>query len=460
MNDLPFHVAASQRLGESIVQGEPFLDPWVSQWSLGFPLWRIYQPLPHLVAAAVMALCSPFAPPASSFAVFYYLLEVLVPLSVYLGARLMGLNPLAAGLASILVLTPNEGADFGRFGLSYGGYVWRGSGLYTELFALEVMVPALGLVAYAIDSGRREVSAALGLALTTISHIFFGYVAFVTTAVWALAGPRDGRSRRIARAASIAGMAILLLLWFVVPMMLTGGEVNRSRWDPAWKWDSYGAAIILREVFSGRMFDYGRFPVLSLMVGLGTLIALFNLKESLARRLLALTAVWLALFFGRETWGHLLLLVGMPTLFHLHRLQAAFELFAVMMAAWGLERALAAAMSAPRFVTLAAGAVLGGAILFLALRTARSFFISTRSPARQPCPRSSVSVAISRRRSRHPGNSRRTPRPGLGRASRGLGRKFQSWRRAGLLFSEPLWHGRGDQPLPHNLPDFGLHGAA
>ena len=68
VNDLPFHFGASQRLGESIVHGEPFLDPWVSLWSLGFPLWRIYQPLPHLVAATVIALCHPFAAPESTFA--------------------------------------------------------------------------------------------------------------------------------------------------------------------------------------------------------------------------------------------------------------------------------------------------------------------------------------------------------------------------------------------------------
>src|SRR5438445_12499146 len=60
VNDLPFQIGASQRLGESLAHAEPFLDPWVSQWSLGFPLWRIYQPLPHLVAAAVIAVCAPF----------------------------------------------------------------------------------------------------------------------------------------------------------------------------------------------------------------------------------------------------------------------------------------------------------------------------------------------------------------------------------------------------------------
>jgi hypothetical protein len=367
VNDLPFQIAASQRLGESIAHGAPFLDPWLSQWSLGFPLWRIYQPLPHLVAAAVIALCRPFASPSSSFATFYYLLLVLLPASCYLGARLMGLNPLAAGLASILILMPNEGGDFGRYGLSYGAYVWRGSGLYTELFAIELMLPTLGLVACAIDSGRRQAGAALGLAVTALSHIFFGYIAFVSTAIWAFAGPSENRSRRIARAAMIVACAMLLLAWFLIPMMLAGGEVNRSRWDPGYKFDSYGAPIILRELFSGRLLDFGRAPLLTLMVALGSLIAAVNLKDSLARRLLVLTAVWLALFFGRETWGQLLVLVGIPSQFHLHRLEAAFELFAVLLAAWGLERVIAAAIRAPSLVTIGAGAIVGAAIILLAL---------------------------------------------------------------------------------------------
>ncbi|MGB6564305.1 MAG: hypothetical protein WBE69_17035 [Candidatus Binataceae bacterium] len=371
VNDLPFQIEASQRLGESIAHGEPFLDPWVSQWSLGFPLWRIYQPLAHLAAAAVIALCRPFAAPAASFAAFYYLLLVLVPASTYLGARLMGLNPLAAGLASILILAPNEGGDFGRYGLSYGAYVWRGSGLFTELFAFDLMLPALGLVARAIDSGRRQTGAALGLALTTLSHIFFGYIAFVSTAIWALITPSDSRSQRVARAVSIAARAMLLLAWFVVPMMLAGGEVNRSRWDPAYKFDSYGAPVILRELFSGGLFDFGRAPVLSLMVALGVLTAAFNLRDVLARRLLVLTTIWLGLFFGRETWGHLLGLAGIPSQFHLHRLEAAFELFAILLAAWGLERAIAASMRAPAFVTIVAGVVLGAAILLLAMDRAQ-----------------------------------------------------------------------------------------
>src|SRR6266851_8606366 len=191
VNDLPFHIGAAQVLGHSIAHGEPFMDPWVSQWSLGFPLWRIYQPLPHLLAAVVIALARPFGSPAASFAALYYVLLVLMPASVYVGARLMGLNPLAAGLASILILAPAEEGDFSRYGLSFDAYAWRGSGLFSELVAFEMLMLALGLVARAIDSGKRETTAALALALTALSHVFFGYIAFVSIAFWALVRPGD-----------------------------------------------------------------------------------------------------------------------------------------------------------------------------------------------------------------------------------------------------------------------------
>ncbi|MEO6326724.1 MAG: hypothetical protein ABIT01_00900, partial [Thermoanaerobaculia bacterium] len=58
LNDDVFHAVASQRLGEAIAAGEPFLDPWLADWGLGFPVWRSYQPLPHLVAAPFVVSAS------------------------------------------------------------------------------------------------------------------------------------------------------------------------------------------------------------------------------------------------------------------------------------------------------------------------------------------------------------------------------------------------------------------
>src|SRR5688572_30947280 len=81
LNDLVFHRAASERLGEAFLRAEPFLDPWVSEWSLGYPVWRSYQPLPHLVAAFVLRFSAPLASTDATFAGFYYILLTLLPLS-------------------------------------------------------------------------------------------------------------------------------------------------------------------------------------------------------------------------------------------------------------------------------------------------------------------------------------------------------------------------------------------
>ncbi len=104
VNDLSFHIAASQRLADSLVTGDSFLDPWMSIWALGFPLWHFYQPIPHMIAGLWLAVTSHFASAPASFAVLYYILMVVLPATTYLGARLLGLEPIAAGFAAILVI--------------------------------------------------------------------------------------------------------------------------------------------------------------------------------------------------------------------------------------------------------------------------------------------------------------------------------------------------------------------
>src|SRR5262249_34361160 len=190
----------------------------------------------------------------------------------------------------------------------------------------------------ALDCGRGRAGTPLLIAATSLSHIVFGYVAVVSAVVLALVGAAGKRAERLARLVTILAPAGILLLWFVVPLFLSRAAVIHSRFEDWFKWDSLGAPFLLEEIVSGRFFDYGRFATLSLAVLVGLAVALATLADPLSRRLFALAAVWLVLYFGRETWGHLLVLVGVPTDFHLHRLQAAFELSAIFLAAFGVER--------------------------------------------------------------------------------------------------------------------------
>jgi hypothetical protein len=74
-------------------------------------------------------------------------------------------------------------------------------------------------------------------------------------------------------------------------LFLSGSEVNHSRWEPAFKWDSFGAPFILSELFSGRLLDAGRPPILSLLLAVGTIAGFCAIRETLSRRLLALAAL-------------------------------------------------------------------------------------------------------------------------------------------------------------------------
>lgn len=365
LNDLAFHVAASERMETAFARGEPFLDAWVSEWDLGYPVWRSYQPLPHAAAALVLWLFRGFGDPAAIFAVLYYLLLVTFPMSVYLGARLLGLPPPAAGLAALLALAPSAAGDADLYGLGYGSVVWRGLGLYTQLFALHLMVISTGMCARALDTGERKqrVLAGLLLALTALAHIVFGYAAFVSAAVVAVVGPGGRRRVRLVRLATVVLPALLLLAWFVVPLVLARDVVNHSRFEPAMKWDSYGARFILGELFSGRLLDFGRLPLLTILLAAGTLGAFLSYRDARARRLLALSVLWLVLFFGRATWGRLITLAGVPADFPLHRLQGVFELYAVLLGSYGLVWWMAWAAQRRRWLVPAGGIAVALAVV-------------------------------------------------------------------------------------------------
>ena len=368
LNDVVFHLAASERLETSVERGEPFLDPWVSEWSLGYPVWRSYQPLPHLVAAVAIRMFRSVAEPASTFSALFYLLIVAFPMSVYVGARLLGLSPPAAGLASLLVFAPSATGLPGSFGLGYGSLTWRGSGLYTQLFALHFLAIGLGATARALDDGRwnTRMWAALLLALTSLSHIVFGYAAFVSAAILAVLGPRARWPVRIVRLVTIVGPALVLMSWFLIPLWQARDIVNHSRLEVPEKWDSFGAQFILSELLSGRWLDFGRFPALSLVIAAGALVAiLIGRRDPRAQRLLGLSAVWLVLFFGRETWGRLTILAGVPADLHLHRLQAVFEITAILLGSFGVVEAVGWMAARQRWAAAACSVLLGAAILLI-----------------------------------------------------------------------------------------------
>ena len=154
MSSLP-RLPPPETPGSRLRARAPFLDSWVSEWALGYPIWRSYQPLPHAAAAALLRLFRGIAEPDAIFADFYYFLLIAFPVSVYIGARLLGLPPPAAGLAALLAFAPSANGDLHGYRVEFTGPRSQ-TGLYTQLFALHFMVLAVGMTARALDEGERR----------------------------------------------------------------------------------------------------------------------------------------------------------------------------------------------------------------------------------------------------------------------------------------------------------------
>ena len=260
LNDDAFHAAATDRLAEAIASGEPFLDPWVANWGLGFPIWRSYQPLPHVVAAPVVLAAAPRR--AAVFAISRRSSEA--PPGGRLGRRAL-VRPLsrASGIASLLV-SCHRGREASGTMASATPLAFSGPGLYTQQFAFLLLPIALGIVRDALDSGRWRLLAA-ALLSAPLSHIVFGYVGALAAVILALVGSRGAGPHGShascgsapAPSSSRPGSRSLSSSRVDQPLAL------RTRL----KWDSFGSRAVLSRSF-GSLLDAGRLPILTALLGL------------------------------------------------------------------------------------------------------------------------------------------------------------------------------------------------
>ncbi len=333
LNDHALHFAASMRAGQSLASGLNPMDTWLPDVAGGYPMWRAYAPLPHFVTGLLMQISGHFLDPWSVFLGLHYLLCSFLPAAFYWLARSFGMGRFASALAAVFSIMLSGSGDYGRFALSYGAQVWRGSGLYPQLWGIWAGLFAFGAFARAMRGGRSWIAAGVALAIACLSHLIIGVVVILSVPILLLVMHDAPLRRRLDAACRALALCFLLSGFFLIPLVLDGGWINISRWESAWKWDSFGAESILLALVKGDLLDSGRWPILTLLFAAGTLITLW---QSFSQRrippALAMAAFWLLLFFGRTTWGHLLKLAGIPQSMHLHRLQAAFEIFAVLLA--------------------------------------------------------------------------------------------------------------------------------
>jgi hypothetical protein len=335
------HYTMTKQMVETIEHGGNPLDFWSPEISLGVPMVRTYQPLAHLLVAGAYFLLGKSVSVMTLLVWARFLSMLLLPLSFYAAMVLMEFPPLTAA-AGALMLPMIAGPETGLLGMDIRS--WVGSGVYPQCVATNLLLASIGLSYRAIRRGRNIAIAGAALGLTCLAHLMYGWMGAWIAALIALL-PDDSAPRmvRIKRMVAIGAVSAVLCLFQLIPLATDGYLISRSKFEPPDKFDSYGAGQVLTWLVGGQIMDHDRLATLTLLgvFGAGLLVWRWRKTRKLGQaEMLALAGFvfWLLVYFGRSTWGILIVLLGVSRDFHLHRVLAALQIFLLMLAAIALAR--------------------------------------------------------------------------------------------------------------------------
>lgn len=332
LNDSAMHSEMVRYAVGQIRTGHLPLDGWFPYLGLGSPLFLHYQSLGATLAGILgLAIGA-----NQAFSLTLYLLVVTWPVSIYLAGRLFGWSrwdsAFAALAASFVVSTTGIGYE-------QIAYLWKGFGVWSQEWAMWTLPLAWGFSWRAVHDSRNYLAAALFVALTAAFHFETGYLAFLPLALWVLVKP-SRFMERLQRAFVVGVGGFCLAAWAIVPLVVYSNwaAINEFLQKGA-DVRSYGAPEILRWLFTGQIFDYGRFPLITIAAGIGFLTCLVRWRRDPKSTTLVLAFLAsLVLFFGRATFGSLYnLLPGSRDIFA-RRFIAGVQLSGILLAGVGVVR--------------------------------------------------------------------------------------------------------------------------
>ena len=218
-NDQVFHYLFIERANQAIEAGDNPFDHWLPELELGFPQFFYYQNLPHLMVVGLHRALFERVGLLRLLNLTRYLLMVSFPLTVYWSMRRMEFSKIAAAVGAALSPMLSSRA---RYGFDFHSYVWGGSGMFTQLFAMHLLFVGSACVRRVIERGQDFTDAILASSAIVLSDLLFGYIFATVVAILlllsvfkALTGSRDLRA-----IASQIGTTVLRLAIVFVPVTL------------------------------------------------------------------------------------------------------------------------------------------------------------------------------------------------------------------------------------------------
>ncbi len=302
LNDETLHQAVLQRVLDDLRNGADPLGIWLPDVVTGFPLLHHYQPLSYIVSAVLLQRLVPDISVLSWLNVSRTILLSLFPLSIFVAMRRMTFAPLVAAASALLAGMLSTNALYGFDHLSY---FWRGYGLYTQLWGMVLGPLALASGLSVMRDGQGVFAAVFFIGCTVLTHLVIGYIVIIGLGAVALLLGNSLRQSATAalRLISVGVLTLAVTSFFFVLYLLDSDVMNRSVWEASGKYDSFGHQTVLTMLLRGELFDFDRFPTLTILVALGALVCIMRRREPVVRPPVILFAIWLMLYFGRPTWG-------------------------------------------------------------------------------------------------------------------------------------------------------------
>ena len=328
LNEEVLHLSSSRLAVQALEAGYDPTDFWLPHIGLGFPLFRHYQHLPQVVLAAINFFTSSFFSLERLMDFSRYFLLVFFPVVVFWAARRIGFSSLPAGLSGFVSSLVSTN---GLFGLEYGSYLWRGAGLYTQLWAMFFLPVALAEIYYRLTRGKGSYFFAVFFSVIVfLSNLTYGIILFLSAILINVLTKRKSEIvKRFRRFCVVCFLIAVSTAYFWIPLLVDSAYWNRSVWEHSYKYDSFGLITTLKNLFTGKLLDFDRIPALTLLFFLSLAILIFRLKEERSRFVVILTGAWFLLYLGRSLWGPLLDLPLVRNL-HFHRFVGGFQLGAIM----------------------------------------------------------------------------------------------------------------------------------
>ena len=335
LDDSSVHQQMVRFASTRIHQGHLPLTSWFPYLGLGSPQFLHYQSLPSMITG----LFGTFIDPDTAFRWSMYLLLALWPLAIYGAARVFGLGRWTAGAAALVAPLLQSTAGIGYEDMAY---IWRGYGVWTQLWASWTLPFAWAFTFRALNarnSVRRSVlPAVLFIMLTVGLHFETGYLAFVAVIVFPFLTPSDLR-RRLGRAVLVGGSAVLASAWVIVPVLQQSHWAARNQvLERTGLENGYGAGQIVSWLLRGQLFDRNHWiAVVTIFGAIGLAVCIVRWRTFVAgRALVVLLVVTTLMTFGRTTWGGLYsILPGSSDVF-IRRFEMGMQLCVIFLAGIGL----------------------------------------------------------------------------------------------------------------------------